>query len=332
VDPIFTMKVKRSQTSLIGQVVAVNVLLVTATLFAATAAASMDLELGDDRFTFALLAMTIMLVLLVNMLMLRRRFSPLEELIERIEAVDPAQVPEDFDLPVSRSAAAQEVARLARSFRRLLERIEDERQRSGRLVLQAQEEERRRLARDLHDEVNQALTAILLRLEALSHDAPAELSDEFAEVKRLVNQAMSELLQLARQLRPTALDDHGLLPALETHLRRFASQTGIDADLRTRGQATDLEADQEIAVYRVAQEALANVARHADASRVEVDLDTSGSALELRVRDDGRGFSTGGRRNGLGLGGMAERARLVGGELTIDSRPGCGTELVMRVP
>jgi two-component system sensor histidine kinase UhpB len=326
------MQVKRSQTSLIGQVVAVNVLLVTATLFAATAAASMDLDLGTDRFSFALLAMTIMLVLLVNMLMLRRRFSPLEELIARIEAVDPAQVPEDFDLPASRSAAAQEVARLASSFRRLLERIEDERQRSGRLVLQAQEEERRRLARDLHDEVNQALTAILLRLEALSHDAPPELADEFAEVKRLVNQAMAELLQLARQLRPTALDDHGLLPALATHLRRFASQTGIDTDLRTSGAATELEADQEIAVYRVAQEALANVARHAEASRVEVDLDTSGASLELRVRDDGRGFNTRGRRNGLGLGGMAERARLVGGELTIDSQPGRGTELVMRVP
>ena len=326
------MKVKRSQTSLVGQVVAVNVLLVTATLFAATAAASMDLEIGDERFTFALLAMTIMLVLLVNMLMLRRRFSPLEELIARIEAVDPAQVPEDFDLPISRSAAAQEVARLASSFRRLLARIEDERQRSGRLVLQAQEEERRRLARDLHDEVNQALTAILLRLEALSHDAPPDLADEFVEVKRLVNQAMAELLQLARQLRPTALDDHGLLPALETHLRRFATQTGIDADLRTHGQVTELEADQEIAVYRVAQEALANIARHADASRVEVDLDTSGSALELRVRDDGRGFDTGSRRNGLGLGGMAERARLVGGELTIDSQPGGGTNLVMRVP
>jgi two-component system sensor histidine kinase UhpB len=199
-------------------------------------------------------------------------------------------------------------------------------------VLQAQEEERRRLARDLHDEVNQALTAILLRLEALSHDAPPELADEFAEVKRLVNQAMAELLQLARQLRPTALDDHGLLPALATHLRRFAAQTGIDADLRTAGEATDLEADQEIALYRVAQEALANVARHADASRVEVDLDTSGPSLELRVRDDGRGFNTLSRRNGLGLGGMAERARLVGGELTIDSEPGRGTELVMRVP
>jgi two-component system sensor histidine kinase UhpB len=305
---------------------------VVATLFAATAAASMNLELRDDRFSFVLLAMTIILVLLVNMLMVRRRFSPLEELIERVESVDPAQLPEDFDLAARNGKAANEVARLAGSFRRLLARVEDERQRSGRLVLQAQEEERRRLARDLHDEVNQALTAILLRLEALSHDAPPELGDEFGEVKRLVNQAMSELLQLARQLRPTALDDHGLVPALATHLRRFASQTGIDADLRTRGQASELDADQEIAIYRVAQEALANVARHAEASRVEIDLDAAPGALELRVRDDGRGFNATRRGTGLGLDGMAERARLVGGELTIDSQPGRGTELVLRVP
>jgi two-component system sensor histidine kinase UhpB len=199
-------------------------------------------------------------------------------------------------------------------------------------VLRAQEEERRRLARDLHDEVNQALTAILLRLEALSQSAPPALGEELGEVKRLVNQAMGELLQLARQLRPTALDDHGLLPALETHVRRFATQTGIDANLRTSGEASQLAPDQEIAVYRVAQEALANVARHADATRVEVDFETSGNALRLRVRDDGCGFDSGHRRTGLGLDGMAERARLVGGDLSIRSRPGSGTELVMRVP
>jgi two-component system sensor histidine kinase UhpB len=209
--------------------------------------------------------------------------------------------------------------------------VEAERTRAGRLVFRAQEEERRRLARDLHDEVNQALTAILLRLEAASQAAPPELEEELGELKRLVNQAMEELLQLARQLRPTALDDHGLLPALATHVRRFASQTGIQADLQTHGEP-DLAPDQEIAVYRVAQEALANVARHSNASQVKVDLDTSGTALELRVRDDGKGFDVMRRRKGLGLDGMAERARLIGGEFVIDSRPGAGTELVMRVP
>src|SRR3954464_1600725 len=326
------MRITRSNTSLVGQVLAVNVLLVVATLFAATAAANLDLELRDQRWEFLLLAMTIILVLLVNMMMLRRRFSPLERLIERVEAIDPAQ-PSDFEAPQSKGAAAEEVDRLAASFRRLLARVEAEQRRSGRLVLKAQEEERRRLARDLHDEVNQALTAILLRLEALSQAAPPDLAGELGELKRLVNQAMNEMLQLARQLRPTALDDHGLLPAMASQVRRFAAQTGIKADLNTTGESGGLQPDEEIAIYRIAQEALANIARHADAQLVEVDLRAdNGGGVQLTVRDDGRGFETDRPTRGLGLGGMAERARLVGGELTIESRPGAGTQLCLRVP
>jgi two-component system sensor histidine kinase UhpB len=319
----------RTQTSLAGQVVAVNVLLVVATLFAASAAANLNLALHDQRWSFALLALTIVLVLLVNMMMLRRRFLPLERLIATIEAIDPS-APGELTLPTD-SQEAEELVRLAASFRRMLVRIEDERRRSGRLVLRAQEEERRRLARDLHDEVNQALTAILLRLQAMSQAAPPELEEELTELKRLVNQAMGELLQLARQLRPTALDDHGLLPAMASQVRRFAAQTGIKTDLTSTGAASALAPDEEIAVYRIAQEALANIARHADAKRVEVDLRT-GDGVELTVRDDGCGFEPSRPASGLGLGGMAERARLVGGELTIESRPGAGTELSLRVP
>jgi two-component system sensor histidine kinase UhpB len=330
------MKLRSQTKSLAGQVLAVNVLLVVATLFAASAAANLNLAIRGERWSFLLLALTILLVLLVNMIMLRRRFLPLERLIANIEAIDPA-AGSDLTLPHDPQEASEEVGRLAASFRRMLVRIEDERRRSGRLVLRAQEEERRRLARDLHDEVNQALTAILLRLEALSQDAPPSLDPELSELKRLVNQAMSELLQLARQLRPTALDDHGLLPAVASHVRRFAAQTGIEADLdadEAEAGAGKLQPDEEIAVYRIAQEALANVARHAGASRVSVGLRTRGSGVELTVRDDGRGFSVEGQASsgGLGLGGMAERARLVGGELTIESRPGAGTELCLRVP
>jgi two-component system, NarL family, sensor histidine kinase UhpB len=330
------MKLRSQSTSLAGQVLAVNVLLVVATLFAASAAANLNLAIRGERWSFLLLALTILLVLLVNMIMLRRRFMPLERLIATIEAIDPAAAG-DLTLPPDPRDTSEEVGRLAASFRRMLVRIEDERRRSGRLVLRAQEEERRRLARDLHDEVNQALTAILLRLEALSQAAPPELAQELGELKRLVNQAMSELLQLARQLRPTALDDHGLLPAMASQVRRFAAQTGIKADLTATGSDTQLQPDEETAVYRIAQEALANVARHANASQVEVGLRTDGDGVELTVRDDGRGFEPSrprgdGRDGGLGLGGMAERARLVGGELTIESRPGGGTELSLRVP
>src|SRR4051794_26932634 len=228
--PHFPVRPRSHTRSLAGQVVAVNALLVVATLFAASAAANLDLNLHDERLSFALLALTIVLVLLVNMMMLKRRFLPLERLIATIESIDPSTGGE-LTLPTD-PQEAEEVGRLATSFRRMLVRIEDERKRSGRLVLRAQEEERRRLARDLHDEVNQSLTAILLRLEALSQAAPPELTDELSELKRLVNQAMSELLQLARQLRPTALDDHGLLPAMASQGRRVRGPTRHQAPLK----------------------------------------------------------------------------------------------------
>jgi two-component system sensor histidine kinase UhpB len=179
--------------------------------------------------------------------------------------------------------------------------------------------------------VNQALTAILLRLEALNQSAP-DVAEEVAELKRLVNQAMSELLHLARQLRPTALDDHGLVPAIEGQLRRFSAQTGVKAELQTVGDATKLDSEQEIVVYRVAQEALSNVAQHASARRVELGLSANGGGVELTVRDDGQGFDTRAGHDSLGLSGMSERARLVGGKLHIHSEPGEGTALTLEVP
>jgi two-component system sensor histidine kinase UhpB len=309
-------------------VVAANVLMVVATLFAASAASHLNLTVADQRLQFAMLGLSIVLVLLVNMLMLRRRFSPLDRLIERVEAIDPAE-PSDFEAP-EEDEAVEEIDRLAASFSRMLRRIDDERKRSGRLVLRAQEEERRRLARDMHDEVNQSLTAILLRLEALGQAAPPELGDEVGELKKLVNQAMDELLTLARQLRPSALDDHGLTSAIVSQVRRFASQTGIKTDLKTTGDP-QLDSDQEIAVYRFAQEALSNVAQHARARNVEVDLSANGRGVELRVRDDGRGFDPDTSSEGIGLSGMAERARLVGARFEVESRPGGGTALTLQV-
>jgi two-component system sensor histidine kinase UhpB len=323
---------KRETNSLIGQIVAVNVLLVVTTLFAASAAASLDLATHDDRAKFTLLALTIVLVLLVNMLMLRRRLSPLEQLIEDLEAIDPSQ-PSATEDAANFRAGSDEVERLANTFRKLVGRIEAERRRSGRLALRAQEEERRRLARDLHDEVNQALTAILLRLQAVAQDASPEVADELAEVRRLVNQAMEELLRLARQLRPTALDDHGLYSAIESQVKRFSSQTGIDAQLHMEGTADHLDADREIAVFRVAQEALANVARHAGATRVAVELQPLGDCgMELAVRDDGRGFLTASETGGHGLNGMAARARLVGGAHDNGSVPQGANPIRRRVP
>jgi len=326
----------RRDDSLIGQIVAANVVLVALTLFAASLAAGLDLTVDDQRWSFLILALSIVLSLCVNLWMLQRRFRPLEHLIDRIETIDPAE-PATFGL--GDPDPVEEIDRLTHSFRRLLDRIEEERRRSGALAMRAQEEERRRLARDLHDEVNQALTAILLRLQALSQDAPPERVEEVAELKRLVNQAMEELLTLARQLRPTALDDHGLVPALQAQLRHFGSRTGVEVRLRTHGDPNALPGDVQTALYRITQEALANAGRHAGATVVEVDLKAEDGQVDLRVSDDGEGFDPGAPARGgeesagagLGLGGMAERARLVGGDLDVRSAPGGGTTVTVRI-
>jgi two-component system, NarL family, sensor histidine kinase UhpB len=326
---------QRRDDSLIGQVVAANVLLVALALAAASLAAGLDLTVGDQRWQFLILALAIVLTLCVNLWMLQRRFRPLESLIERIERIDPAQPTGTLELD---GHPVEEIDRLGQSFKRLLEGIEVERRRGGQLVLRAQEDERRRLARDLHDEVNQALTAMLLRLEALAQDAPPDRTAEVAELKRLAGEAMEELLNLARQLRPTALDDHGLAAAIGAQLRRFEARTGVATAMDVRGDPADLDDDVQTALYRVAQEALANVGRHAGASRVEVRLSVRGEGAELRVSDDGAGFDparpdTGATAGaGLGLKGMAERARLVGGELDVRSAPESGTTVTLRIP
>jgi two-component system sensor histidine kinase UhpB len=198
--------------------------------------------------------------------------------------------------------------------------------------VRAQERERARIARDLHDEVNQALTAVLLRLEATQQQAPEDLRPELAETKRLATQAMEELLQIARQLRPAVLDDHGLVAALHTQVRDFAEQTGIRAEFYARGTAPRLEPEQQLAIYRVTQEGLSNVAQHAHAHSVDVELSFVGR-ITLTITDDGRGF-TGPREGGLGLSGMRERALLAGGQLRVWSRDGNGTriELVIDPP
>jgi two-component system, NarL family, sensor histidine kinase UhpB len=321
-------KMTRRDDSLIGQVVAANVVLVALTLLAASLAAGID-DLHDQRWQVLVLALALVLTFCVNLWMLQRRFRPLDHLIRRIERIDPAE-PATFELEQGDPVA--EIDRLAQSFKRLLDGIAEERKRAGQLVMRAQEEERRRLARDLHDEVNQALTAILLRLEALSQDAPPQRAGEVAELKRLVNQAMEELLNLARQLRPSALDDHGLVPAIDAQLKRFAARSGVQVRLTAEGDPAKLGEDAQTAIYRTAQEALSNISHHAAATAVEIDLNVNGTRGELRVRDNGQGFDPahppGG---GLGLQGMAERARLVGGELDVRSSPGGGTTVTLRI-
>jgi two-component system sensor histidine kinase UhpB len=278
------------------------------------------------------LAMAILLTFLLNTLLLRRRFEPLERLLAMMERVDLSRPGRRLELDTEMPGVSTDIQRLAASFNRMLERLEGERRRSGEMVLQAQEEERKRIARDLHDEVNQALTALLLRIEAAAQDAPPALRAELAETKRLANQAMGELLDLARQLRPTALDDHGLVAALRTHVREQDRRGPASIHFWADPSLGVLPPEVQVVIYRVAQEALVNAARHSGATRIEVSIENRGSTVGLVVSDNGSGFAFAEESKGLGLSGMRERALLVGARLDIDSRPGKGTTVRLEVP
>lgn len=261
----------------------------------------------------------------------RRRLAPLEDLVEAMEKVDLSSPRPLLPASIDGVGETEEVERIELAFLRMMRRLEAERRRAGSAALHAQEEERTRVARDLHDEVNQSLTGLLLRLEAAREAAPPELEGELAETKALANQAMTELLSLARQLRPTALDDLGLVAAIEGQVDRLGGE--IETSLDVEGAFTDLGADAQLVVYRVAQEALTNAARHSGAGRVEVRLRrTDGDGVVLEVADDGRGFAFDESERGLGIGGMRERALLIGAELAIESRPGHGTTVRLSVP
>src|SRR6476646_8709956 len=197
----------------------------------------------------------------------RRRLAPLEDLVEAMEKVDLSSPRPLLPASIDGVGETEEVARIELAFLRMMRRLEAERRRAGSAALHAQEEGRARVARDLHDEVQQSLTGLLLRREA----APPELESEIAETKALANQAMNELLSLARQLRPTALDDLGLAAAIGGQVEQLG-RWEIDARLEVEGDFSALGDDQQLVVYRVTQEALNKAARHSGGGRIEVRL------------------------------------------------------------
>jgi two-component system sensor histidine kinase UhpB len=273
----------------------------------------------------------VVVALAIALFRLKGRFAPLERLIEDMEKVDLSRAGPLLPASIDGIGETEEVERLELAFLRMMRRLEAERRRAGSAALQAQEQERTRVARDLHDEVNQSLTGLLLRLEAVRESAPPELEAELAETKALANQAMRELLSLARQLRPTALDDLGLAAAIAGQVEQLA-RGEIAAEFEAEGDFSGLGDDAQLVVYRVAQEALSNAARHSGAGSVEVCLRRlEGGGVELTVSDDGRGFAFEESQRGLGISGMRERALLVGGNLTIESRPEHGTTVRLQM-
>ena len=270
------------------------------------------------------LAVGLALMLVANVMLLRPAFAPLDRLLRRMQTVDLLR-------PGQRLAegGGVEVTALVRAFNEMLERLEVERHESSRRILAAQEAERRRIALGLHDEVGQVLTGVLLQLDALGGSAGRDV----AETKQAVRQALEEVRRIAQELRPEMLEQLGLVSALTELATKFAAVSGIQVDRSLAAELPPLSPDAELAIYRVAQESLTNVARHAGASHVELALGRGPTSVVLRVSDDGRGFEDGVVPNGNGgLRGMRERALLVGGALAIKRGPEHGVEVRLEVP
>lgn len=298
----------------------------------------MDLPLATC-FAVAGIALTFLL----NALVLRAAFAPLarlKDVARRIQQGDLSVRAEPSPL------ADAEIAQFASTLNSILDDVqhyqEQMRALSGR-VIRAQEEERQRIARELHDDTGQVLTLLLIRLKLLESQPGADaMHEQIAELRGLVSGAIDQVRQLALNLRPPSIDQLGLVPALRSLATTFTANTHIPVRLDLPRESARLTPEQTVAVYRIAQEALTNSAKHAGATEIEMAVAVQGDRLQLSVRDNGRGFNQGavnkaprkGAESGPGVGlfGMEERARLIGGTLHIASRPGSGTRVTLALP
>ena len=280
----------------------------------------------------------IVLSVLVNIVVLRAALAPLVQLRQAAQAVRSGDL--TARAPISAQADV-EMTDLAETLNATLDELARDHAQLRSLssqVVRAQEEERRRIARELHDDTAQLLFAQLLRVTALKSSPNDEVRSVGAELEDSTVEALEGVRRLALELRPPALDDLGLADALADLSQRFLTQSRISIDYRVSGSRARLPADVELVLYRVAQEALTNAAKHARARTVSMDLDRTQSDVSISIRDDGCGFDaelkTGHASTGIGLGlfGMQERVNLVGGSFRIWSKPSTGTEVFAFVP
>ena len=268
-------------------------------------------------------------LLTVNLILMRRAFAPLTRLTSLMKEVDPLK-------PGRRLPAIgpqSEVSELTHAFNEMLDRLEKERRESGYRALVAQEEERRRVALELHDEIGQQLTALVLQLDRIARNAPPDLGDELEGTTAAAKQTLEDVRGLARRLRPEVLDQLGLVPALRNLCDRMAAGTGLVVRRSLPVSLPALSEDTELVIYRVAQESLTNTARHAAASEADVRLEVNRDELRLAVGDDGTGLAPDEPRSSSGgLRWMRERALLIGGRLEVDRSPAGGAEVRLHVP
>ncbi|GAA2805723.1 HAMP domain-containing sensor histidine kinase [Kribbella solani] len=270
-----------------------------------------------------ILVVGLIAIVVLNSILLRTSLAPLDRLVRLMDTVD-------LQRPGKRlsEAGGGAVGHLVQGFNAMLDRLESERGRSNAKALAAQEAERHRIARELHDEIGQGLTAVLLGLKGLEAGTPPKLRQALEEVQETARATLDEVRGVARRLRPGVLEDLGLQSALAALATDFSAH-GLQVRRVTSPGLPELGSERELVIYRVAQEALTNAARHAQARTVRLSLHRQGAAVVLSVDDDGNGLR--GAEEGTGIRGMRERALLIGAELTVG--PGeTGTSVRLRVP
>jgi two-component system sensor histidine kinase UhpB len=315
----------RWPASLLARVMLVNV----AVLLAAGAAliftpATVSDPVALEELIF--LVGGVVTLVIANLFLLRRAFSPLQRLTETMGRVDHLRP----GLRIPAYGGGEEIANLTRAFNDMLDRLEAERRSGWQRAAEAQEAERRVVASELHDEVGQSLTALKLLLARAGRGTPDEGAEALSEASQIAEQTLGEVREIARRLRPEALDELGLRNALAALAKRVSSHGEIRIESKFEAEIPELDRAAELVVYRVAQESLTNVLRHADASMALVTLGQRGGEVELVVSDDGRGLD--GARAGNGIKGMKERALGLGGQLEVTNSPLGGTSVRLRIP
>jgi two-component system sensor histidine kinase UhpB len=299
---------------------------VFALAFALLALAPVTLHASIRLEELVLLVAGLVVMLVLDLVLLRRALGPLDRLARVMRQVDllhPGQRAVGFE------RSSSELLALAQAFNEMLGRLETERRGSTGRVLAAQEAERLRIARELHDELGQTLTAVALRAEHTAGQGGPERRD-LAELAEVIQQSLQDVRRISRELRPEALDELGLVNALIALCSRVAEQSGLRIQRRLEGPLPELEPDVELAIYRIAQEALTNAMRHSNATEATVSLAREKGALVLIVADNGQGLPEHVTEGG-GLTGMRERAMLIGAELMVKSVAGAGVEVTLRL-
>jgi len=286
-------------------------------------------------YLIVFVAMGWLVSVVLNFVVLQIAFRPLVDLTRVMNRVQGGERAVRAPL----TGVDPEADQLAGTLNMMLEAIDDANKMRATQIINAQEQERKRIARELHDETSQVLTSLLISLAVLEETTTTpEGRARIAETRALAHQTLRAIRNLSIDLRPSALDDLGLLPALRWYVKEYQQKSSIQVDFQAQGFKNRLSPEMETALYRVVQESLTNVAKHAQAQHVSINLREAADAVYATITDDGRGFDfeelqrTTDRERGLGLVGMQERALLLNGTLIINSKPNGGTTVHVRIP